>query len=150
MNFKDLHLASTEILDLKFEHYVGEKLHELPKEFLKTLNEDQSRAESKEFFKEKDFEITQYLSQCAGFSGILKHRSSDFVVHEISPNGEAVKLTDLSLPPDLNKVQRFVSSIGKIGKGILFFNCLGYIRRGINVIVITTDGLSWTVSQSII
>ena len=105
--FKDLHLASTEILDLQFEHYVGEKLHELPKEFLKTLNEDQSKAESKEFFKEKDFEITQYLSQCAGFSGILKHRSSDFVVHEIDKTGKIIRLTDFEVPKVIKQNNEF-------------------------------------------
>ena len=113
-------------LDLEFADYDGEKKHELPEDFVKMLNADKTEAKSEDFMLESDFGITEYVtSDSAGFSGILKHRFTDFVVHEISLNGEAVKLTDLSLPPDLNKVQKIVSSRGKIEKGILFFNCLG-------------------------
>lgn len=40
--------------------------------------------------------ITEYTSpECAGFVGILKQRYSDFVVREISADGEVLYLTDL-------------------------------------------------------
>ena len=92
-------------MDLEFTDYDGEKKHELPEEFVKMLNADKTEAKSENFMLESDFGITEYVTaDSAGFSAILKHRFSDFVVHEISLNGEAVKLTDLSLPPDLTKV----------------------------------------------
>ena len=114
-------------LDLEFADYDGEKKHELPEDFVKMLNADKTEAKSEDFMLESDFGITEYVtSDSAGFSGILKHRFTDFVVHEIGPNGEAVKLTDLSLPPDLTKVHRFVSSIGNIEKAIWVFTVWTY------------------------
>ena len=114
-------------MDLEFSDYDGEKKHELPEDFVKMLNADKTEARSEDFMLESDFGITEYVTaDSAGFSGILKHRFTDFVVHEISPNGEAVKLTDLSLPPDLNKVQRFVSSMENIKKTILIFIVWAY------------------------
>ena len=48
------------------------------------LNADKTEAKSEEFMLESDFGITEYVTtDAAGFSGILKHRFSDFVVHEI-------------------------------------------------------------------
>ena len=114
-------------LDLEFTDYDGEKKHELPEDFVKMLNADKTEARSEDFMLESDFGITEYVTaDSAGFSGILKHRFTDFVVHEIGQNGEAVKLTDLSLPPDLNKVQIFVSSIGNIDIAIWVFNVWAY------------------------
>lgn len=50
---------------------------------------------------EVDVGITKYVSDHEGFSGILKERYSDFVVHEINKQGKIVHLDDLSIPPDI-------------------------------------------------
>uniref|UniRef100_H2ZX24 Pseudouridylate synthase 7 homolog n=1 Tax=Latimeria chalumnae TaxID=7897 RepID=H2ZX24_LATCH len=49
---------------------------------------------------EIDVGITKFVSSHQGFSGILKERYSDFVVHEISKNGKISHLDDLSVPVD--------------------------------------------------
>ncbi|XP_055011844.1 pseudouridylate synthase 7 homolog, partial [Boleophthalmus pectinirostris] len=52
---------------------------------------------------EVDVGITKYISDHEGFSGILKERYSDFVVHEINKEGKIVHLDDLSIPPDVEE-----------------------------------------------
>ncbi|XP_028307355.1 pseudouridylate synthase 7 homolog [Gouania willdenowi] len=47
---------------------------------------------------EQDVGILKYVSDHQGFSGILKERYSDFVVHEINNQGKVVHLDDLSIP----------------------------------------------------
>uniref|UniRef100_A0A671YT14 Pseudouridylate synthase 7 homolog n=1 Tax=Sparus aurata TaxID=8175 RepID=A0A671YT14_SPAAU len=47
---------------------------------------------------ELDVGILKYVSDHEGFSGILKERYSDFVVHEINKQGKIVHLDDLSIP----------------------------------------------------
>ncbi|XP_051889897.1 pseudouridylate synthase 7 homolog isoform X2 [Pristis pectinata] len=49
---------------------------------------------------EQDVGITKFVSTHEGFSGILKERYSDFVVHEINKDGKIVVLDDLSVPDD--------------------------------------------------
>ncbi|XP_032895803.1 pseudouridylate synthase 7 homolog isoform X7 [Amblyraja radiata] len=49
---------------------------------------------------EQDVGITKFVSIHEGFSGILKERYSDFVVHEINKEGKVVVLDDLSVPND--------------------------------------------------
>ncbi|XP_008310467.1 pseudouridylate synthase 7 homolog isoform X1 [Cynoglossus semilaevis] len=49
---------------------------------------------------ESDVGILKYVSDHEGFSGILKERYSDFVVHEINKQGKIVQLDDLSIPAD--------------------------------------------------
>uniref|UniRef100_H3DEW1 Pseudouridylate synthase 7 homolog n=1 Tax=Tetraodon nigroviridis TaxID=99883 RepID=H3DEW1_TETNG len=49
---------------------------------------------------EVDVGILKYVSDHEGFSGILKERYSDFVVHEINKLGKIVHLDDLSIPAD--------------------------------------------------
>uniref|UniRef100_A0A3Q1IZN8 Pseudouridylate synthase 7 homolog n=1 Tax=Anabas testudineus TaxID=64144 RepID=A0A3Q1IZN8_ANATE len=49
---------------------------------------------------ELDVGILKYVSDHEGFSGILKERYSDFVVHEINKQGKTVHLDDLSIPAD--------------------------------------------------
>ncbi|XP_034074678.1 pseudouridylate synthase 7 homolog [Gymnodraco acuticeps] len=49
---------------------------------------------------ELDVGILRYVSDHEGFSGILKERYSDFVVHEINRQGQIVHLDDLSVPPE--------------------------------------------------
>uniref|UniRef100_A0A665TYA4 Pseudouridylate synthase 7 homolog n=1 Tax=Echeneis naucrates TaxID=173247 RepID=A0A665TYA4_ECHNA len=47
---------------------------------------------------ELDVGILKFVSDHEGFSGILKERYSDFVVHEINKQGKTVHLDDLSIP----------------------------------------------------
>ncbi|XP_077120869.1 pseudouridylate synthase 7 homolog isoform X1 [Ranitomeya variabilis] len=49
---------------------------------------------------ELDVGITKFVSSHEGFSGILKERYSDFVVHEIGKDGKIIYLNDLSVPAD--------------------------------------------------
>ncbi|XP_062928239.1 pseudouridylate synthase 7 homolog [Mobula hypostoma] len=49
---------------------------------------------------EQDVGIIKFVSTHEGFSGILKERYSDFVVHEINKEGKTVVLDDLSVPDD--------------------------------------------------
>ena len=87
-------------VDLEFKNYSGTKKHELPEDFVKLLNEEKTQAKDSNYLLETDLGITEFMTpETCGFTGILKHRYSDFVVHEIDINGKEVKLTDLSLPP---------------------------------------------------
>uniref|UniRef100_A0A8C7WQQ5 Pseudouridylate synthase 7 homolog n=1 Tax=Oryzias sinensis TaxID=183150 RepID=A0A8C7WQQ5_9TELE len=54
---------------------------------------------------ETDVGILKYVSDHEGFSGILKERYSDFVVHEINKQGKTVHLDDVSVPADTEEVQ---------------------------------------------
>ncbi|XP_013979561.1 pseudouridylate synthase 7 homolog isoform X2 [Salmo salar] len=49
---------------------------------------------------ELDVGILKFVSEHQGFSGILKERYSDFVVHEINKEGKTVLLDDLSVPEE--------------------------------------------------
>ncbi|KAG8439941.1 hypothetical protein GDO86_005925 [Hymenochirus boettgeri] len=49
---------------------------------------------------ENDVGITKFVSLHKGFSGILKERYSDFVVHEIGKDGNVIYLNDISVPAD--------------------------------------------------
>uniref|UniRef100_A0A8C4VIJ5 Pseudouridine synthase 7 n=1 Tax=Gopherus evgoodei TaxID=1825980 RepID=A0A8C4VIJ5_9SAUR len=49
---------------------------------------------------ELDVGITKFVSSHKGFSGILKERYSDFVVHEIGKDGHISHLDDFSVPVD--------------------------------------------------
>ncbi|XP_058502592.1 pseudouridylate synthase 7 homolog isoform X2 [Solea solea] len=53
---------------------------------------------------EVDVGILKYVSDHEGFSGILKERYSDFVVHEINKQGKVVHLDDLSIPAEVEEV----------------------------------------------
>ncbi|XP_067236655.1 pseudouridylate synthase 7 homolog isoform X2 [Chanodichthys erythropterus] len=53
---------------------------------------------------EADVGIHKFISEHEGFSGILKERYSDFVVHEISKDGKIVRLDDLSVPADVEEI----------------------------------------------
>ncbi|KAG7253644.1 hypothetical protein CRUP_008601, partial [Coryphaenoides rupestris] len=52
---------------------------------------------------ELDVGILKFISEHQGFSGILKERYSDFVVHEINREGKTVQLDDLSIPPEVEE-----------------------------------------------
>ena len=97
-------------VDLDFKDYKGEKIHELPEEFLQVL---EGKREEK-MLHEKDIGITEYVQkEVEGFDGILKHRYSDFVVHEIDLDGNVIKLTDIALPPkqDQNLMEKQVTCL---------------------------------------
>uniref|UniRef100_A0A673WYX8 Pseudouridylate synthase 7 homolog n=1 Tax=Salmo trutta TaxID=8032 RepID=A0A673WYX8_SALTR len=49
---------------------------------------------------ELDVGILKFVSEHKGFSGILKERYSDFVVHEVNKEGKTVWLDDLSVPEE--------------------------------------------------
>lgn len=50
--------------------------------------------------REEDVGCTCFVNDCSGMTGIIKHKFSDFHVHEIDRNGEVQYLTSLSpLPP---------------------------------------------------
>ncbi|XP_051856426.1 pseudouridylate synthase 7 homolog isoform X3 [Antechinus flavipes] len=49
---------------------------------------------------EVDVGITKFVSSHQGFSGILKERYSDFIVHEIGKDGHISHLDNLSVPVD--------------------------------------------------
>ncbi|XP_069085955.1 pseudouridylate synthase 7 homolog [Pleurodeles waltl] len=49
---------------------------------------------------EQDVGIIKFVSSHEGFSGILKERYSDFIVHEIGKDGTVSYLDDLSVPVD--------------------------------------------------
>uniref|UniRef100_A0A8C2FR27 Pseudouridylate synthase 7 homolog n=1 Tax=Cyprinus carpio TaxID=7962 RepID=A0A8C2FR27_CYPCA len=49
---------------------------------------------------EPDVGILKFISEHKGFSGVLKERYSDFVVHEINKDGKVVVLDDLSVPAE--------------------------------------------------
>ncbi|KAK6631791.1 hypothetical protein RUM43_013855 [Polyplax serrata] len=48
--------------------------------------------------RETDAGITEYLSNCKGFNGVIKQRFSDFHVHEIDKEGNIVYLTNTTIP----------------------------------------------------
>ncbi|XP_016362576.1 pseudouridylate synthase 7 homolog isoform X3 [Sinocyclocheilus anshuiensis] len=52
---------------------------------------------------EADVGILKFISEHRGFSGILKERYSDFVVHEINKEGRTVRLDDLCVPADVEE-----------------------------------------------
>ncbi|XP_050638663.1 pseudouridylate synthase 7 homolog isoform X3 [Macaca thibetana thibetana] len=71
------------------------------------LSEELEEEESESFadmmkhgLTEADVGITKFVSSHQGFSGILKERYSDFVVHEIGKDGRISHLNDLSIPVD--------------------------------------------------
>jgi tRNA pseudouridine13 synthase len=52
---------------------------------------------------EKYLGISVYLTAGSGFSGIVKARYSDFIVHEVGLDGEIARLTNLNGPESVNK-----------------------------------------------
>ncbi|KAM8770882.1 pseudouridylate synthase 7 homolog isoform 2-T2 [Rhynchonycteris naso] len=71
------------------------------------LSEEEEEEEAESFadmmkhgLTELDVGITKFVSSHQGFSGILKERYSDFVVHEIGKDGCIIHLDDLSIPVD--------------------------------------------------
>lgn len=59
--------------------------------------------------REDQVGITHYVSNGAGFTGVVKSRFSDFHVNEIDLDGKVLQLNDLSVPkpPEPCKVNIF-------------------------------------------
>ncbi|XP_044535885.1 pseudouridylate synthase 7 homolog [Gracilinanus agilis] len=75
--------------------------------FLEEEEEEEEDGEVESFadmmkhgLSEVDVGITKFVSSHQGFSGILKERYSDFVVHEIGKDGHISHLDNLSVPVD--------------------------------------------------
>ncbi|KQK05495.1 pseudouridylate synthase 7 homolog [Brachypodium distachyon] len=49
---------------------------------------------------EPEVGITCFTSSLPGFRGVLKHRYSDFIVHEVARDGSVVRLTSFDLPDE--------------------------------------------------
>eukprot|EP00002_Diphylleia_rotans_P027763 TRINITY_DN5579_c0_g1_i1.p1 TRINITY_DN5579_c0_g1~~TRINITY_DN5579_c0_g1_i1.p1 ORF type:complete len:658 (+),score=154.66 TRINITY_DN5579_c0_g1_i1:46-2019(+) len=54
-----------------------------------------------ESFGEKDVGVTEYANSALGFDGLVKQRYSDFIVNEVDSHGRVVRLSDLSVPKEL-------------------------------------------------
>ncbi|KAL9225491.1 hypothetical protein vseg_001408 [Gypsophila vaccaria] len=66
--------------------------------------------------EESDVGILCYISNLPGFRGILKQRYSDFIVNEVDLDGNVVRLTSLSVPPELvekKKEEKIVELLDK-------------------------------------
>ena len=48
--------------------------------------------------KESEVGATEFVCDGSGFTGVIKHRISDFHVNEIASDGSVSKLTDIDLP----------------------------------------------------
>lgn len=55
--------------------------------------------------KEDQIGITEYVTPGSGFTGVIKHRISDFQVSEVDLDGVIAKLTDIKppIPPEGNR-----------------------------------------------
>lgn len=65
---------------------------------------------------EKDVGITYYISQLPGFKGQIKQRYTDFLVNEITREGEVVHLTDKGFKVPKKKVETISDDQKKIQK----------------------------------
>uniref|UniRef100_A0A3B3RZU0 Pseudouridylate synthase 7 homolog n=2 Tax=Paramormyrops kingsleyae TaxID=1676925 RepID=A0A3B3RZU0_9TELE len=79
------------------------------KELVEGVEEEEGDGETfadmmKHGLTEQDVGILKFVSDHEGFSGILKERYSDFVVHEINKDGKVVWLNDLTIPAEEQEV----------------------------------------------
>lgn len=90
--------------DTKNEIIPGEEGEEQEDEELEDSDEDGDPESFADMMKhgltESDVGITKFVSCHKGFSGILKERYSDFVVHEIGKDGRVSHLDDFTVPVD--------------------------------------------------
>ncbi|XP_039917035.1 pseudouridylate synthase 7 homolog isoform X3 [Hirundo rustica] len=90
--------------DMKSEIIPNEESEEQEEEELEGSDEDGDPESFADMMKhgltESDVGITKFVSSHKGFSGILKERYSDFVVHEIGKDGRVSHLDDFSVPVD--------------------------------------------------
>lgn len=75
--------------------------------------------------REDQIGITEYVSPGPGFTGIIKHRISDFQVSEIDLDGNVAKLTDTKAPsPPKGKIYIYVVDDLQIDINI---ECVSYV-----------------------
>uniref|UniRef100_A0A8C9EMS0 Pseudouridine synthase 7 n=1 Tax=Pavo cristatus TaxID=9049 RepID=A0A8C9EMS0_PAVCR len=90
--------------DVKNEVIPNEEGEEQEDEELEDSDEDGDPESFADMMKhgltESDVGITKFVSCHKGFSGILKERYSDFVVHEIGKDGRVSHLDDFTVPVD--------------------------------------------------
>ncbi|CAO1319707.1 unnamed protein product [Diamesa tonsa] len=65
---------------------------------MKRTGNDKEDWQTKSRLYEHQVGITEYVSTCKGFTGIIKSRYSDFHVNEVDPSGEVAILTDITVP----------------------------------------------------
>ncbi|KAM4747049.1 pseudouridylate synthase 7 homolog isoform 2-T2 [Rhinophrynus dorsalis] len=87
-----------EVPEIKQEESEGEE--ELSEEESEDGDQESFANMMKHGLTELDVGISKYVSTHDGFSGILKERYSDFVVHEIGKDGKVIYLNDVSVPAD--------------------------------------------------
>ncbi|NXY90647.1 PUS7 synthase, partial [Alcedo cyanopectus] len=96
--------AKALLQDMKREPVPKEGSEEQEDEELEESDEDGDPESFADMMKhgltERDVGITKFVSSHKGFSGILKERYSDFVVHEIGKDGRVSHLDDFSVPVD--------------------------------------------------
>ncbi|KAL2309043.1 hypothetical protein Nmel_005221 [Mimus melanotis] len=96
--------VTEQLEDTKSEIIPNEESEEQEEEELEDSDEDGDPESFADMMKhgltESDVGITKFVSSHKGFSGILKERYSDFVVHEIGKDGRVSHLDDFSVPVD--------------------------------------------------
>lgn len=85
---------------------------------------EQSKCDS---LKENQIGITEYVSPGPGFTGIIKHRISDFQVNEIDLDGNVAKLTDTKAPKPPKGIS-FLTEIQTINLLIYYLNVFFFCR----------------------
>ena len=92
-------------ISVEFPEYKGEKVHELPDEFVQFLTKREAGRGNAVSTSEPDVGVTEFRDPgLPGFDAILKHRFADFNVNEIDLDGNIVRLTNLNIPESIAKV----------------------------------------------
>ncbi|XP_014255801.1 pseudouridylate synthase 7 homolog [Cimex lectularius] len=91
--------------DIQKEREVGQNASDKSRKNKKYTNKGKKRKHQHEDdgiyvgLMERDVGMTEFISDLKGFKGIIKHRLSDFQVHEIDLKGNVVQLTSFDTPP---------------------------------------------------
>jgi len=67
---------------------------------LDRMRSDEPKPQKYTSRSEEEIGVTQFIDSSEGFTGITKHRWSDFIVHEIDAEGQVCSLSDLSVPTE--------------------------------------------------
>ncbi|XP_058719543.1 pseudouridylate synthase 7 homolog isoform X4 [Poecile atricapillus] len=101
---QSIETVTEQLKDIKSEMIPNDESEEQEEEDLGDSDEDGDPESFADMMKhgltESDVGITKFVSSHKGFSGILKERYSDFVVHEIGKDGRVSHLDDFSVPVD--------------------------------------------------
>ncbi|XP_014110629.1 PREDICTED: pseudouridylate synthase 7 homolog isoform X3 [Pseudopodoces humilis] len=101
---QSIETVTEQLKDMKSEMIPNDESEEQEEEDLGDSDEDGDPESFADMMKhgltESDVGITKFVSSHKGFSGILKERYSDFVVHEIGKDGCVSHLDDFSVPVD--------------------------------------------------